>query len=894
MKRITKILIFSLLLAVLFSVSAFASDVDGYKHEDDVRLVMGMGIMNGYEDGSFKPDNQITRAEFATVLMRTLGWTNENGAQSVFVDMNGHWAEGYVNKAYELQIANGVGGGKFAPNDLVTCQQAVKFINNALGYQEIVNSKGGYPAGDLSVGIENGLLKGVSSGYEKPITRGEAAKMISNALEAKTVEIASFSGDSYTMEKGDTLLSCLGYTVRKMNVTAAWGGSIDGTTPDDKYHISIDGKQYKTTFTDGVNYLGMTVDAYIYDENGDNEVIRYMKPYGLTEVVNVYSDEIEYADLDKEIKYSKGSRRETLKLSNLVVVKNGVRLSTAEVTEALFMDSNSKITFIDSDGNKNYETALIWTMDEYVVSRIDNDKIYCEFQRSVDLYDEDGKREITILKDGYSISVNDIIPEDIISVSKSDDNQKIRVEVTREKTYGEIVAVSTEYDGGKAKVSFETKYEGAEELLKLSPSYKKEYDDNRGYFTKPVVGDKGTFYLNEKGEIVYMVIGVMPESEESDVSYLDRNTYKYGYLNVVGKAEAGLTSSFEIELLTQNNEFVIFEISNKIKFGAYVDGRYSVKKRNASDIYDILSTASQQIVKYRLDEDGKLTELCLSENGVNSSVWGIRTENRTREFANFQLEQQYVIDSTTICFYIPLKAEDDTWKVSKAVTMLKSGSSYKTELLDVVDGTVGVVLYRPTLSTTRYKYVLDYVNSPVMLIEDVFSKRDETTDEYKLTIAGWVSGEYKEVMVADNLESNSDTKNKLKKGMLVQYLVNTEKRGFARYKDDAEEIILFNAICNFNDLGADFINWDYASLTDVNARIKVYKGTVNYVDNDTFYVSIDGNTYVAAMHGGTSVMKMNRDGSGEFTKASIDDIAVGSVVVVRQRYNNTREVFIIE
>ncbi len=170
----------------------------------------------------------------------------------------------------------------------------------------------------------------------------------------------------------------------------------------------------------------------------------------------------------------------------------------------------------------------------------------------------------------------------------------------------------------------------------------------------------------------------------------------------------------------------------------------------------------------------------------------------------------------------------------------------------------------------------------------------DITWECKKTVAGWVSGQYKEVMVADTLENNSDTIDKLKPGMLVQYLLNTEKRGFARYKDDPEEIILFNAICNFNNLGADFINWDYTSLTDVNARIKVYKGTVNYVDNDTFYVSIDGNTYVATMHGGTSVMKMNRDGSGKFTKASIDDVTVGSVVVVRQRYNNTREVFIVE
>ena len=252
-----------------------------------------------------------------------------------------------------------------------------------------------------------------------------------------------------------------------------------------------------------------------------------------------------------------------------------------------------------------------------------------------------------------------------------------------------------------------------------------------------------------------------------------------------------------------------------------------------------------------------------------------------------------MVDSTSICFYIPVSTTDDVWRASKAVTMLKSGSSYRVSLYDIVDGNVGTILYSPTLSNTRYKYILDYVNSPVMLIDKVFEAYDSEEEEIVKVIEGWQNGEYKKVAVSNTLENNSDAATNLKKGMLIQYLLNTEMRSFARNIDLSEEIILFNSICDFNNLGSDFITWDYTSLTDNNARIKVYKGTVNYIDNDNFYVTIDGDIYVASVHGGTKIMRY-KQGEGTVEQGTIEDIAIGSKVVVRQRYNNTREVFILE
>ena len=884
MNKLIKSLVVALLLMIFGTATVLADDISGYKHEEDVRLIIGLGIMEGYDDGSFKPDAEITRAEFATILMRTLGWIEENGTSNAFTDMNGHWAAGYVERAYSLGIASGMGEGIFAPDNLVLCQEGATFINNALGYKEVAAQRGEWPHGDLAVALDNGLLKGITTGYDKPLTRGEAAKMIANALEANTMEV-SYGAMGSSVYEGDTLMECLGYTVRKFMVTSAWGGSIDSTTVGDKYYIATDGKRYKTTFTNGVDYLGMDVEAYIYDEGGINEQVRYLRKSDRTQIVSMHTSDIKKVTIGSELEYAVDKKLKTIKIPALIVIKNGYTLMTSEMNEATFLNADGNIYFIDNDDDDNFETAILWDTESYRVERISNGKIYCEYNKNVDLTDEDNQ-EVTVVYNGQYVSLDEIKTGDVIEVAKNKDNTKIRIEISRNEAYGEIKSMGSE----KGKNFFNVEYNGTEEKIYLSKTYNTEYDSNRGYFTKPVTGDKGTFYLDTRGRIVSMAIGVMPDEGEIDETWLDRNTYKYGYLcRIWEKSEA---DALIIRVLTEDNELVNFSVEDKIKLGAVQSGSYTFKKVTADVASNILKDAKKQIVKYRVDENGNLTEFCLSKNGKNSSVWGDQTDSKTFNFANFQLEQKYMVDTSTICFYVPVSTEEDSWKVTKAVTMLKSGSSYKSTLYDIADGKIGVVLYTPELSTTRYTYVLDYVNSPVMLIDSVSAAYDELSGADQLAVSGWVSGEYKTVRVSNTLEPNSSTADELRDGNLIQYMVNTDKRSFAKYKNDPEEVILFNTICDFTNLPTEFVTWDYSSVSDVNARIKVYKGIVTYVDDDTFYVDIDGETYVATMHAGTSVMKYG--GDNDLVAADIEDVAVGSEVLVRQRYNNTRDVFILE
>ena len=888
MKKTIKAFIISSLVMLLSSVNVFADDISGYKHEKDVRLVAGLGIMNGYEDGSFKPDNQVTRAEFVTMLMRTLGFEGGNGGEAVFNDMSGHWANSNVNTANMYGIANGHDDGTFAPDDLVLSQQAATFINNALGYSEISAQRGGYPAGDISVGTELGLFKGISAGFDAPITRGETAKMIANALDAKIMEVSYANANKGTYEKGETLLSYLGYEIRNFVVTSAWGGSIDGTYISDEYRLAGDGKLYTTSFSGAVKYLGTSVKAYVWYEDGEEEIVRYIVPSENVKTLTLNSDDVVSVDFASEMKYNSADKQKTLKLSNPTIIKNGQMLPESEINESLF-DKDSRIELIDNDGNEKYDTIIIWSFDGYVVTRVNNNRIYAQYNKSVDLTDIDEK-EVNVFCNGEAVTLDEIKADDVIEVATSSDGSKIRIEITRNKKYATIKSFGTDSNGrGKEVKLFSVETDDGKEQLYFSDSYAAEYEKNSGYFTMPENGDSGVFYLNQSGKIVYVAIGASLEEDEEEPQLADRSKYKYGVLGFAAQEEGD--GPIIVELLTQENSFEKFTITDKIKYGVYKSGKYTVKNAGVDEIMSTITKDEGQIVKYVLDENGQLTELYLSKNAENSSMWGDRTDAKTVSFSNYQIEQQYMVDATTICFYIPVKSSDESWKVSKAVTMLKSGNSYKVALYDIIDGSVGAVVYTPTLSTTRYKYILDYVNSPIMLIDKVGHKVDEASGDTVKTISGWVSGEYKEVMVSDTLEANSDTADKLKKGMLIQYLINTEKKSFARFKDDSDMVIIFNVICDFNNLKDEFIMWDYAELTDVNARIKVYKGTVSAVDKDSIYVTIDDTSYVAALHGGTSIMNYN---NGECTKAEIEDITVGTEVIVRQRYNNTRDVFILD
>ena len=95
-----------------------------------VSTLSNAGILDGYEDGTFRPDGNITRAEFATITARFLEASYDGGNR--FPDIDGHWAAEYINEAANAGIVDGYEDGTFRPQQNITRAEAVTMVNRTV------------------------------------------------------------------------------------------------------------------------------------------------------------------------------------------------------------------------------------------------------------------------------------------------------------------------------------------------------------------------------------------------------------------------------------------------------------------------------------------------------------------------------------------------------------------------------------------------------------------------------------------------------------------------------------------------------------------------------------------------------------------------------------------
>lgn len=106
-------------------------DISGHWGENQIRTIAALDLVSGYSDGSFRPDNAITRGEVAAILTKLFDDPAEQQDVS-FSDIRGHWAEPYVKKAVSLGLAAGYADGTFRPDSNITRAQLVTMIYAAL------------------------------------------------------------------------------------------------------------------------------------------------------------------------------------------------------------------------------------------------------------------------------------------------------------------------------------------------------------------------------------------------------------------------------------------------------------------------------------------------------------------------------------------------------------------------------------------------------------------------------------------------------------------------------------------------------------------------------------------------------------------------------------------
>lgn len=180
------------MFAVLAASEPDMTDIAGHWAQDKISKLVSLGAINGYPDGSFRPDNTMTRAEFATVLVKAFKLAPQSG--KVFADTAGHWAKDYVATAASYGIVGGYDENTFGPEDLITREQMAVMIVKAAkldavtGETDFTDSKNisGWAEAAVAAAVGNGIMKGYPDNTFQPqgnATRAEAVTVIANTLD---------------------------------------------------------------------------------------------------------------------------------------------------------------------------------------------------------------------------------------------------------------------------------------------------------------------------------------------------------------------------------------------------------------------------------------------------------------------------------------------------------------------------------------------------------------------------------------------------------------------------------------------------------------------------------------------------------------------------------------
>lgn len=176
------------------------TDVSGDKwYYEAVRFVQEQGLMNGYSDGQFGPDNTLSRAQFAQILFNKEGRPVASG--SGFDDVaSGSWYANAVTWVAARGIVGGYGNGMFGPNDPITREQLAVMLWRYAGSPAVTgeelrfndtNKISGFALEAMRWAVENGVLNGYGDGRLGPkgeATRAQAAQMLKTFIENQKEE----------------------------------------------------------------------------------------------------------------------------------------------------------------------------------------------------------------------------------------------------------------------------------------------------------------------------------------------------------------------------------------------------------------------------------------------------------------------------------------------------------------------------------------------------------------------------------------------------------------------------------------------------------------------------------------------------------------------------------
>ena len=254
-----KVLSLVLCVAMLLSVMVMGTGAVTLTDSEDIspqyreaaEVLTGMGIINGYEDDSFKPQQSITRAEVAAMIYRVATGDVEdekadiNAGAKIFTDVDpDDWYAGYVNYCGDAEYIKGFEDDSFRADENVTGYQVLAMILRAVGYDKNNEFTGtNWTINVASTAMQEGLLKNVDGSVDlsAPATRELVAEFIFRAIHPDVETVHYVPAAGIYRDEGSSLGEQVFDLALDPNSADAWGRPSDTWYANDgKYNTDAE------------------------------------------------------------------------------------------------------------------------------------------------------------------------------------------------------------------------------------------------------------------------------------------------------------------------------------------------------------------------------------------------------------------------------------------------------------------------------------------------------------------------------------------------------------------------------------------------------------------------------------------------------------------------------
>ncbi len=441
------------------------------------------------DDTDSDVSGQMSRAEFAVLACKFAGMNTPLITDSIILKdvLSGSLEEPYIYTAVTAGFMSTVNDGYFYPAWAITSEEAAKTLLMSMGYGDLANQGATFARFAGTLGLYDNIKEGV-------FTRGEAYKMIYNALHAEVMDQTSFGEVSkFVQLDGINALYKFHKVVRTMGIVNGADGIVLGSgssadLPDSA--ILLDGVKYYLYNYDTSTLLGRHVRLYWYDDRTVD--VKEVVSVEVTEdeSITLTSDIIEdYANLTYT--YEDGAKSETIDLKKPYVIYNGEEY-TGSYTKAIMKPAKGDVTIISNAGSDESDLVIIRSYTDIPVKSVISDDYVVIGKEGENLnldYHFDGVSYFTA--GGAATNFSKIAADTVISVAQSISREKTVIYVSDLSVSGQVVEMNTETD----------EWTIVDKAYKLSAYLKGKLEI--GAIKEPDFRSNYTFYMNTDSEIVY-------------------------------------------------------------------------------------------------------------------------------------------------------------------------------------------------------------------------------------------------------------------------------------------------------------------------------------------------------------------------------------------------------